>query len=153
VIILFFGQPASGKTTLAEHYIKLCIEPSNAPFHIHIDGDRWRTITNNVNYTKEGRMSNLKSAFDMAIYLEQEGFTPILSFVTPYDEFRQYLHDKSSCLKQIYLKYTGERGRTDYFAKDFEEATGEYLLLDTSSYSIDYCLTKIKEYVEENSAC
>ena len=89
----------------------------------------------------------------MAIFLEQEGFTPIMSFVTPYNELRQYLHDKSSCLKQIYLKYNEDRGRNNYFATDFEEATGEYLLLDTSSCSIVDCLTKIMEYVEEKSTC
>ena len=153
MIILFFGQPASGKTTLAEHYIKLCTDSSKSNNYIHIDGDRWRAITQNVNYSKEGRLSNLKSAFDMAIFLEQEGFTPVLSFVTPYIELRQYLHDKSSCLIQIYLKYNEDRGRNSYFATDFEEATGEYLLLDTSSCSIVDCLTKIMEYVAQKSTC
>ena len=89
MIILFFGQPASGKTTLAEKYIDSVIEINITDKFIHIDGDKWRVITSNVNYSKEGRLSNLKSAFDMAIFLEQEGFTPILSFVTPYSELRK----------------------------------------------------------------
>ena len=77
MIVLLFGQPASGKTTLADKF-----EYNN---QIRIDGDRWRDITQNKDYSKEGRLKNLKGAFDMALYLEKEGFLPILSVVTPYE--------------------------------------------------------------------
>ena len=151
MIILFFGQPASGKTTLAEKYLDSVMETNITDKFIHIDGDKWRVITSNVNYSKEGRLSNLKSAFDMAIFLEQEGFTPILSFVTPYNELRKYLYEKSKSLVQIYLKYNEERGRSGYFAKDFEEPNEECLQLDTSSLSIENCLIKINQYVGQKS--
>jgi adenylylsulfate kinase-like enzyme len=143
MIILLFGQPASGKTTLAELM--------SMPNQILIDGDRWRDVTENKDYTKEGRMRNLKGAFDMALYLEKEGLLPILSFVTPYEELRKYLNNKSEQLVQIYLTYNVDRGRNDFFAKEFDEPSGEYLNLNTSEISIDDCLTKIKEYVGEKS--
>ena len=166
MIILLFGQPASGKTTLAneftEAYYKARIDTniwkeifsSMTSMHkafVLIDGDRWRDITKNKNYTKEGRIENLKQAFNMALYLEKEGYTPFLSFVTPYEELRQYLRDSSINLAEIYLTYNGDRGRNDFFAKEFETPSGEYLHLDTSELSISDCITKISKYVAEKS--
>ena len=147
MVILFYGQPASGKTTLADAYVQ-----KNWEKHlgiIRIDGDKWRDITKNKDYSKEGRIKNLKGAFDMALYLEQLGYTPILSFVTPYDELRQYLKDNSKKLIQVYLEYSENRGRSDYFAKDFEIPKIECLQMNTSELSIDECVNKITEYINK----
>lgn len=144
MIILLYGQPASGKTTLANRLSEEYILPFC--FYIKIDGDRWRDVTQNKDYSKEGRLRNLKGAFDMALYLEKEGFTPILSFVTPYQELRNYLYENANKLYQIYLKYSEDRGRNMKFANDFEEGQCD-LILDTSAYSIDECISKIKEII------
>jgi len=147
MIILFFGQPASGKTTLANAFKNQQHEIRTFLTRIMIDGDRWRDITQNKDYSKEGRLRNLKGAFDMALYLEKEGYTPILSFVTPYEELRQHLQDNAQELVQIYLEYNEDRGRNKNFATDFELPSGEYLHLNTSLESIDECLNKVKEYI------
>jgi len=156
MIVLFFGQPASGKTTLAKSYInnRVFKHNENRSTYIHIDGDNWRLITNNVNYSKEGRMQNLKSAFNMALFLEKEGFIPILSFVTPYKELRNYLAGKANKLVQIYLFYDQERGRTNLFAKDFEVPDGEFasnelLEINTSYISIVDPVTMLEKYISE----
>lgn len=145
MIVLFFGQPASGKTTLAQAYIKETISCK----YVHIDGDKWRDITKNKDYSKEGRMRNLKGAFDMAIYLEKEGFTPILSFVTPYQELRNYLLQNASNFHQIYLTYNLDRGRNMNFAIDFEEPTQNCLHIDTSEISIYDCVGKVIDYISK----
>jgi len=146
MIILFYGQPTSGKTTLAnalhEH---IWVKSLGAT--IKIDGDKWRDVTKNKDYSKEGRMKNLKSAFDMAIYLERDDYIPILSFVTPYEELRQYLCDNSN-LVEIYLECSEDRGRNDYFAKDFEIPKIECLRMNTSELSIDECISKVIDYIK-----
>ena len=167
MIILFFGQPASGKTTLANalkkkisdifsHLVvksKWDLPLSFKKFSSHsimIDGDRWRDITKNKDYSKEGRLRNLKGAFYMALYLEKEGYIPILSFVTPYDELRQYLKDNASNFVEIYLEYNEDRGRNKNFAQDFEVPTIDCLKLNTTKEDIEICLTKTINYIKEN---
>jgi len=146
MIILLFGQPASGKTTLANELVKR-LETS-----INIDGDKWREITKNKDYSKEGRLKNLKGAFDMALYLEKDGYLPILSFVTPYQELRDYLKFNAEALIQVHLCYEGDRGRNDRFAADFELPDNEIVTIDTSKLSIPKSvltiLLKLKENVE-----
>lgn len=174
MIILFFGQPASGKTTLADAFVKLAdnlycenimklgysawdsVGGGSRSFEcIRIDGDRWRDITKNKDYSKEGRLRNLKGAFDMALYMENEGYTPVVSFVTPYEELRTYLRENSKNLVEIYLTYNGDRGRSMNFAKDFEEPTGNYLKIDTTSRdefnTIDECVDKVNEYIKNQT--
>jgi len=141
MIILLFGQPASGKTTLAKELQRVYIDL------IHIDGDEWRDVTQNKDYSREGRMRNLKGAFDMALYLERKDFSVVLSFVTPFEELRQYLQNNSQKLHQIYLTYNGDRGRNNYFANEFDEPSDSCLHIDTSSLNISDCINKIMKYV------
>jgi adenylylsulfate kinase len=153
MIILFYGQPASGKTTLADALVNQSdfrIDYYWNENFVRIDGDKWRDVTDNQDYSKEGRISNLKGAFNMALYLELEGFTPILSFVTPYEELRQYLQNKSENLIQIYLDYNTDRGRSMNFSNEFEIPKTKNLHLNTSDLNINDCLYKINKYIQNN---
>ena len=60
MIVVLFGQPCSGKTTLAKE-----LKAYN------VDGDKLRTIFTNKDYSKEGRIKNLNRASDIAHYLNQ----------------------------------------------------------------------------------
>jgi adenylylsulfate kinase-like enzyme len=143
-ILLLFGQPASGKTTLAR-WLKSAIDadPDRSTPVILIDGDRWREITRNKDYTREGRIRNLKGAFDMALYLEKEGFLVILSFVTPYAELRDHLRSQALSYREVWLVYEGDRGRNGYFAIDFEVPGDDVFRLDTSRLSLQDCIDKL----------
>jgi adenylylsulfate kinase-like enzyme len=145
MIILLYGQPASGKTTLSNN-LKITFAPKNI---IQIDGDKWRNITKNKDYSREGRNRNLKGAFDMALYLEREGFVPVLSFVTPYEEYRKYLADNSNKFYEIYLFYNEDedRGRNMNFAQDFEKPSTNFLSLNTSLFSVEQCVNEIINYI------
>jgi adenylylsulfate kinase-like enzyme len=140
MIIVLFGQPHSGKTTLAKQF----------PLSRTIDGDELRELFANKDYSKEGRIRNLNRASDIAHYLHRHGNNIVLSLVYPYKEARDYLNDLDNNVAWIYLTYEGERGREDFHAKDFEQPIEEKVLhLDTSKISIEECVTKIQEYVGE----
>ena len=144
MVVLFFGQPASGKTTIADFFVDT-IQKEGDYFYdfIRIDGDKWRDITKNKDYSKEGRERNLKGAFDMAIYLETQDFIPVLSFVTPYEDMRKYLHDNCGELMTIYLEYSEDRGRNMKFATDFEQPMECDLKMNTSELGIKDCVNKV----------
>jgi adenylylsulfate kinase-like enzyme len=142
MVILLFGQPASGKTLLADRLV-----PHFSHNLVRIDGDVWREVTENKDYSKEGRIRNLKGAFDMGIYLSKSGMISLMSFVAPYQELRTYLSSKTKTI-QIYLNYKGERGRSNYFAKDFEEPDmKDCLCIDTSEKNVDECIKLILDYI------
>jgi hypothetical protein len=139
MIIVIFGQPASGKTTLAKKFIA-------EGFH-HIDGDELRETFKNSDYSREGRIKNLNRASDIAHYLDKvKNSNVILSLVYPYEEARQYFIKLNRGVKWIYLIYQEDRGRDEFKVADFElpHMDDVDLILNTSVDSIDVCTDKIK---------
>ena len=138
MIISIFGQPASGKTTLAKKFIA-------EGFH-HIDGDHLREMFNNKDYSREGRIRNLNRASDIAKYLHYTNHKVVLSLVYPYEEARDYLSKLSRDVRWIYLIYEEDRGRDEFKVKDFElpHMNEVDLIINTSNTSIEDSVDKIK---------
>lgn len=147
MIIVLFGQPHCGKSTLAKKLRNCeCFDQ-----YWNIDGDELRDIFKNKNFTREGRIQNLNRASDIAHYMNSIGSDGIfLSLVYPYKEARDYLNSLTDDVKWIYLTYEGERGRENFHVKDFEIPTEELILhLDTSKLTITECVEAIKRYTNE----
>jgi dephospho-CoA kinase len=139
MIIVLFGQPASGKTTLAKKFIA-------EGFH-HIDGDELRDLFKNKDYSREGRVKNLNRASDIAHYLNKaKNYNVILSLVYPYEEAREYLSKLTKGVRWIYLIYEEDRGRNQFKVADFElpHMDNVDLILNTSADSVEVCTDKIK---------
>lgn len=147
MIIVLFGQPHCGKSTLA----KKLINESCFNQYWNIDGDELREIFKNKNFTRKGRIQNLNRASDIAHYMNSIGSDGIiLSLVYPYKEARNYLNKLTDDVKWIYLTYEEERGREKYHVQDFEIPTKESILhLNTSKLSITECIDAIKRYTNE----
>lgn len=141
MIIVLFGQPHSGKTTIA-NAIK-----QERDVEI-IDGDQLRDIFQNKDYSKEGRIKNLNRASDIAHYLNSTTDKDvILALVYPYKEARNYLNSLGSEVKWVYLMYEVDRGREKFHVADFDyPEVGEVLHLNTEWMEIEDCVKAIKEY-------
>jgi len=138
MVIVLFGQPCSGKTTLANQ-----IEAD-----YYIDGDHLRTMFQNKDYSRQGRINNLNKASDIATYLHYNGNKVVLSLVYPYQETRNYLNSLVPGVKWIYLTYEIDRGREQFHVTDFEyPADNEALYLNTEWMEEEDCIKQIKEYV------
>jgi adenylylsulfate kinase-like enzyme len=138
MITVLFGQPHSGKTTLAQ---KLEAD-------YYIDGDHLRTMFQNKDYSRQGRINNLNRASDIATYLHYNGENVVLSLVYPYQETRNYLNSLVPGIKWIYLTYEVDRGREQFHVADFEHPTDdEALYLNTEWTNEEDCIKQIKEYV------
>ena len=146
MIIVLFGQPHSGKTTLAER-----LEFENL-YDIHIDGDKLREVFNNKDFSREGRLINLQKASDIAAFLNGMSYDVVISVVFPYKEARDYLNNLVPNVKWIYLTYTNPRGREDFHVADFEEPELEnFMRINTDNQSIEETLEKIEKYVGQKS--
>jgi adenylylsulfate kinase-like enzyme len=142
MIIVLFGQPHSGKTTLAKQF----------PSFKNIDGDELRELFANKDYSREGRIRNLNRASDIAYYLHRHGDNVILSLVYPYKEARDYLRSLDSEVKFVYLVYEVDRGREQFHVKDFEYPDkDEALYLNTEWLTEEECIKQIYEYVGEKN--
>jgi adenylylsulfate kinase-like enzyme len=144
MIIVLFGQPHCGKTTLAR---KLVGDQS-----WNIDGDELRELFKNKNFTREGRIQNLNRASDIAHYMNSLGSDIILSLIYPYKEARDYLNSLTDNVRWIYLTYEGERGRESYHVKDFEVPGDDekVLHLNTTELTPDECSSLIEKYLYDN---
>jgi adenylylsulfate kinase-like enzyme len=141
MITVLFGQPCSGKTTLAN---KLTAD-------FYIDGDHLRNMFKNKDYSKQGRINNLNRASDIATYLHYNGNKVVLSLVYPYQEARDYLNSLVSGVFWVYLTYEGERGREANHVADFDLPYYDDLnvMIDTSTTSEEDSLKLIKEFINE----
>jgi adenylate kinase family enzyme len=148
MIIVLFGQPHCGKSTLAKE-----LEMSRVLYGaVNIDGDELRKLFVNTDYSREGRLRNLNRASDIATYLNYMGDDVVLSLVYPYKEARDYLNSLCKDVHWIYLTYEGERGRENFHVKDFDVPTDERILhLDTSKMSPFDCVTEILKYAKLSS--
>jgi len=133
MIYWFYGQPGAGKTTLS-NALNLRI---NA---IQIDGDDVRSVFNNQDYSKEGRIKNLTLINNIVRFLDHKGFNVIVSVVSPYKEIRNQLLDLD--IKYFYVCTTETRGKENYFVKDFEIEEND-CMLDTTNKTVNKVIDEI----------
>lgn len=144
MILVLFGQPHSGKSTIANKLIEDCI----LEWAVNIDGDKLRELFKNKDFSREGRMKNLNRASDIAVFLNDMTNDVILSLLYPYQEARDYLNSLTEDVKWVYLTYDEERGRENFHAKDFEIPTEDSILyLNTSTTSLEDCINLIDKHV------
>ena len=136
------GQPASGKTTLANLLIKKLPEIYPNHLYFNIDGDDLRDLFQNKDYSRKGREANIRLGMSIAAYLINKGSIPIVSLVSPYRKLREEFKSKYKVL-EIYLHTTEIRGRENYFVKNYEAPKDFFLDMDTTIKSVEESLDEI----------
>jgi len=126
MIVWFYGQPGAGKTTLA-NTLKNYVDA------VHIDGDDIRTLFDNKDYSKEGRIKNLTLANNIVRFLDSKGFNVIASFVSPYQEIRDQLSDLN--IQYFYVQTSEIRGKENYFVESLEIGENDPILDTTNRTS------------------
>ena len=142
MIYVLYGQPGSGKTTIG----KLLAEHLDTP-HL-IDGDEFREMFVNKDYSKEGRIENITRAYTVATYLSKTRDRPVvLSLVNPYEYLREdlKLHNKYVTIVLLTSKRTL---RKKYHVLEFEIGAPDFILnTDRDPFNV---LTNLLSMLEIN---
>ena len=140
MIYWFTGQPGHGKTTLAlalkDHLDRKAFTKIR-----HVDGEDLREVTGNKDYTKRGRVNNIRLAQSMALKYLNEGHTVIVSLVSPFRDLREQFKLETGC-REIYVFTTEVRGK-EVFSVDYEKPEQDFLLVDTTNVSVEESIKKI----------
>ena len=107
------GQPASGKTTLANLLMKELSNSNGEKSYFNIDGDDLRDLFQNKDYSREGRERNIRLGMSIAAYLINKNCIPIVSLVSPYRFLREIsrfnCYSKESLYHSIQNAFNWER--------------------------------------------
>ena len=127
MIYWFTGQPAHGKTVLAN------MLKEKLPNAFRIDGDEMRELFTNKDYTINGRVVNVGTAQKIAHYLNNQGHDVIVSLVAPYidqrEDFKKLL---GSSIKEIYIHTSEPRERDHFKAIAYVAPTDNFIDIDTT---------------------
>ena len=127
MILYIIGQPASGKTTLANNLLTHFGKENT----IIIDGDDLRDIFQNKDYSEVGRRKNIERAQDIAQFLDKKGFTVLVSLVSPYKDQREDFKNREGVV-EVYVHTTEDRGRNQFHVENYEPPTENFIDLDTT---------------------
>lgn len=126
MIINLTGQAGSGKTSIAKQIVNIM------PNSINIDGDELREIFVNKDYSEAGRRKNIQNAYNIALFLEAKGYTPVISLISPYKDLRDELKSNGKQVLEVYVTTTDIRGREKFFAEGYQPPTEKFLPIDTT---------------------
>ena len=151
-IYWFTGQPGAGKTVLGKKLVEfLGTEKRNWRSNVfHIDGDDLRALTINQNYTKEGRIQNIRNAQMIAEYVYKNGCDVVVTLVSPYLEIREEFKKRiGSDLCELYVHTSKKRERDEFKVDDYEAPTEKFIDVDTTKDNPIQSFTKIIHYLSE----
>ena len=128
MIYVLYGQPGSGKTTLGQ---LLCTHIRHQPTGneaVIIDGDKFREIFNQTDYSKKGRENNIRAANTVATYISNvNNVDVILALVNPYEHLRAELRANNSQVIEILLESDRDL-RKEHHVDYFEIGAPEHII-------------------------
>lgn len=152
MIYWFTGQPGAGKTVLGTK-LKDFLQTEKRNWRkdvFHIDGDDLRTLTNNKDYSEQGRIQNIKNAQLIAHYLENKNCDIVVSLVSPYKELREeFKLIMGDSIVEIYVHTNRKRNREEFKVKNYEAPEENFFDLDTTSDNPTQSFNKLIHYLRD----
>ena len=138
MIYWFTGQPAHGKTVLAN------MLKEKLPNAFRIDGDEMRELFTNKNYSISGRVENVGTAQRIAHYLHNQGHDVIISLIAPYidqrEDFKKLL---GNGIKEIYVHTSEPRERDHFKAIAYVAPQENFIDIDTTEDTPEQSFSKL----------
>lgn len=142
MIYWFTGQPAHGKTVLAN------MLKEKIPNAFRIDGDEMRELFTNKDYTINGRVVNVGTAQKIAHYLNNQGQDVIVSLVAPYiDQREDFKILMGKEIVEIYVHTSEPRERDHFKAIAYVPPIKDYINIDTTHDTPEESFNKLLKYI------
>ena len=164
MIIWLLGISGSGKTTLGT-LLKKRLDAKKVNSFL-MDGDTTRDFfDNDLGYSKEDRIQNIKRILFAAYALNQKNIVTIVCNIFPFQELRDFARAKISDYNEIYLHknlnrslqndiknvYRDNMGKTELVGIDipFDEPIRCDLKVDVDSLTVEGSLEKINMFLKK----
>lgn len=144
MIYWFTGQPAHGKTVLA-NMLKEAL-----PNAYRIDGDDMRELFSNKDYSIKGRVENIGTAQRIAHYLHNQGHDVIVSLVAPYvdqrEDFKKLIGTEN--IVEFYVHTSEPRERDHFKAIAYTPPISDYVDIDTTTDTPEQSFEIVKKWIQ-----
>ena len=144
MIYWFTGQPAHGKTVLAN------MLKEKLPKAFRIDGDEMRELFTNKDYTINGRVVNVGTAQRIAHYLHNQGHDVIVSLVAPYvdqrEDFKKLIGIEN--MVEFYVHTSEPRERDHFKAIAYTPPISDYVDIDTTTDTPEQSFKIVKKWIQ-----
>jgi len=144
MIYWFTGQPAHGKTVLAN------MLKEELPNAFRIDGDEMRELFTNKDYTINGRVVNVGTAQKIAHYLHNQGHDVIVSLVAPYvdqrEDFKKLIGIEN--MVEFYVHTSEPRERDHFKAIAYTPPVSDYVDIDTTTDTPVQSFDIVKKWIK-----
>ena len=166
VTVWFTGLSGAGKTTLSK-LVEEKLRQSGARVEL-LDGDILRrNFTLDLGFSRADRMKNIALAAYIAKLLTQNGVIVLASFITPYQEMRNYCRGEIGPLIEVYVKcpltecmrrdvkglyakaLRGEIVGFTGVSDPFEEPVNPDIVVETDKQDADQCALRIVSFVQK----
>ena len=162
MVIWLIGISGAGKKTLGNKVQKYLVDKGLDAFMI--DGDIVREFyDNDLGYSKEDRVSNIKRIMLSAYVLEKNHIIPVVCNISPFENLRDFARNKFESYHEIYLRkdidiarqkdikdvYKSNFKKTALVGVDmkFEEPMKSDLTINVDSESEEISFQKIINYI------
>ena len=144
MIYWFTGQPAHGKTVLAN------MLKEELPNAFRIDGDEMRELFTNKDYSINGRVINVGTAQKIAHYLHNQGHDVIVSLVAPYvdqrEDFKKLIGTEN--MVEFYVHTSEPRERDHFKAIAYTPPTSNFVDIDTTKDTPEQSFKIVKKWIQ-----
>ena len=166
-VLWFTGLSGSGKSTISE---KVYAELKDRGYKIeHLDGDAVREVFPTTGFSKEERDSHVKRVGYVASLLQKHGVFVVASFISPYQDARDFVRDMCEDFTEIHISTPLEvceerdvkglyakarKGEIDNFtgiSDPYEEPENPELEIDTTDISPEEGVQMVLDYLQERS--
>lgn len=164
-VVWFTGLSGSGKTTLSKKILEH-LESKRLKTD-YLDGDKIRSILPAMGFSREARDQHIQKVGFLASMLEKNGVIAVCSFVSPYEEARQFVRGLCNNFVEVHvstpLEVCEKRDIKGLYAKarrgeiknftgiddPYEMPSNPELTIDTSNMELDTAAQLVIDYLEK----